>query len=79
MKSLDISGNLINIDLHTCDPSMMWILSEDFLELFRNVPFPCWIFLSLLCVGAQLSGVSGVHDFKIYRMQQFDLHGTRLG
>ena len=57
----------------------MWIFSEDSLELFRNVPFPCWVFLSLLCLGAQLSGVSGVHDFTIYRMQQFDLHGTRLG
>ena len=57
----------------------MWLFSEDSFELLRSVPIPCWVFLTLFCVGTQLGEVCGVHDFKVYRMQHFDLHGLHLG
>ena len=56
----------------------MW-LSEDAIEIVRTMPVPYWILLSFLCVGTHIGSVYGVHDFTVYRMQHFDLHGSQLG
>ena len=47
--------------------------SDECLELIRSAPL--LLSFSLLCLGA----VSGKHEFPVYRMQHFDLHGVHFG
>ena len=49
----------------------MWFLSEDSVELLRSAP----LLLFVLCLGT----VTAKHDFPVYRMQHFDLHGVHFG
>ena len=57
----------------------MWPFSDENMEVLRTVPVSCWLFVTIICLSTHLGGVYGVHDFNVYRMQHFDLHGSQFG
>ena len=52
---------------------------EEFCELWKSVPIPCWLFASAILLSVHVSPASGVHEFSVYRMQHYDLHGVQYG
>ncbi|XP_063242605.1 BOS complex subunit NCLN [Bacillus rossius redtenbacheri] len=58
----------------------MWSEADEFMELFRGyLPYYLLIMLPLFIIIAPVCPVGAAHDFQVFRMQQFDLHGVPHG
>ena len=54
--------------------------ASEVLEMFKHsFPLSMLFFVPLLIIISPASPVSAAHDFAVYRMQQYDLHGSAYG
>lgn len=52
----------------------------EFFEMFRNnFPMTFICFVPLLILVSPVIPVRAAHEFAVYRMHQYDLHGTAYG
>ncbi|XP_064608542.1 BOS complex subunit ncln-like [Liolophura sinensis] len=59
---------------------MLFDEAGEVLEMFRNsFPLSFLFFVPLLIIISPMNPVQGAHEFGVYRMQQYDLHGTAYG
>ena len=59
----------------------MWFeeVSEVY-EMFRtSFPYSIMFFVPILIIISPVSPVAGAQEFSVFRMQQFDLHGSSYG
>jgi hypothetical protein len=58
----------------------MWFEVDEIVELFRGyVPYYLLIALPLFIIISPVNPVGASHEFPVYRMQQYDLHGVAHG
>lgn len=58
----------------------MWVEEcEGFAELWRSLPYYLLIVLPLFIIIAPANPVTASHEFQVYRMSQYDLHGIPHG
>ena len=55
--------------------------TENIMALFRDMPTAVCILMivPIILISASTSGVGASNDFPVYRMQQYDLYGTKYG
>ena len=55
--------------------------TPDLLEFLRGLPTPICLllFVPFVLLTSQVSPVYGIKEFPVFRMQQFDMHGTKYG
>jgi hypothetical protein len=58
----------------------MWFEADEIVELFRGyVPYYLLIALPIFIIISPINPVGASHEFPVYRMQQYDLHGVAHG
>eukprot|EP00794_Sanderia_malayensis_P009824 gene9824-10832_t len=59
----------------------MWSETPDILDCLRGLPTPICLllFVPIVLLTSSISPVYGMQEFPVFRMQQYDLHGTRYG
>jgi hypothetical protein len=58
----------------------MWFEADEIVELFRGyIPYYLLIALPIFIIISPVNPVGASHEFPVYRMQQYDLHGVAHG
>ncbi|XP_066996614.2 BOS complex subunit ncln [Anabrus simplex] len=58
----------------------MWVEADEIVELFRGyLPYYLLIALPIFIIISPVCPVGASHEFPVYRMQQYDLHGVPHG
>ena len=59
----------------------MWFdEAGEVVEMFKNsFPFSFLFFVPIFILISPVSPVAAAHEFTVYRMQQFELHGSAYG
>jgi hypothetical protein len=58
----------------------MWFEADEIVELFRGyIPYYLLIALPIFIIISPVNPVGASHEFPVYRMQQYDLHGVTHG
>lgn len=58
----------------------MWFEADEIVELFRGyIPYYLLIALPIFIIISPVNPVGAAHEFPVYRMQQYDLHGVAHG
>jgi hypothetical protein len=58
----------------------MWCEADEIVELFRGyIPYYLLIALPIFIIISPVNPVGASHEFPVYRMQQYDLHGVAHG
>jgi hypothetical protein len=58
----------------------MWFEADEIIELFRGyIPYYLLIALPIFIIISPVNPVGASHEFPVYRMQQYDLHGVPHG